>query len=471
MLHSPLYHYMPPRLQEMLIAVRERARKAIREGSYSQRVLKEITETQWLSRSELAQLQNERTRAVVRHAFQFVPYYRELLNRNGWTLSQFESASDIAKLPLLTKKEIAANPKAFVSERPFTWRFRASTSGTSGTPLRLYQDIRAIVREHAFLHRHLEWAGFRSGERRAWLRGDLIVPVDQQLPPFARENRVANMLMLSSYHLSFDHAEWYLRALSSFDPVVIQAYPSSLGFLAAYLEARDKDYEGRSLRAIITSSESLSSDQRAVIERRFGCAVYDHYGSTERVILGGTCEKGALHIESDYGLTEWISTEEGDYELVGTGFNNRVMPLIRYRTGDRVVPSDIGSGCACGRSMPVISRIAGRMDDYVVMEEGRQIGRLDHVFKGVKFVAEAQIVQREVGAVEILVVPSISGNQMSGELQKLLKNAHERLGADARIDVRLVNQIPRTANGKLKLVVSELKKNTLTNPGLSTALP
>lgn len=462
MLHSLIYSRMPPRLQETLIATRERARKSIREGGYFWQVLKEITATQWLSESELAQLQAERMRALVRHALQFVPHYRELLNRNGWALTQFETPSDIAKLPLLTKQQVAANPKAFVSERPLTWRFQASTSGTSGTPLKLYQDIRAIVREHAFLHRHLEWAGFKDGERTAWWRGDMIVPVDQQVPPFARVNRVANMLMLSSYHLSFDRAEWYLQSLRSFDPVVIQAYPSSIGFLASYLEAIGEKYEGRSLRAIITSSESLSVDQKAVIERRFGCSVFDHYGSTERVILGGTCDKGALHIESDYGLTEWIPTTDGDYELVGTGFNNHLMPLIRYRTGDRAVLSEPGTSCPCGRSMPVVSRIVGRMDDYVVMEDGRQVGRLDHVFKGVRFVAEAQIVQREAGAVEILVVPSVTVTQMTGELEKIRKNAHERLGVEARIDLRLVDKIPRTANGKLKLVVSELRRNAAT---------
>ena len=463
MLYNPIYNHIPPRLQETLIAVRERARKTIREGSYFWRVVKEITATQWLSEPELVQLQTERTRALIRHALQYVPYYRELLNQNGWTPSRFDTPSDILKLPLLTKQQIAANPKAFVSERPFTWRFQASTSGTSGTPLTLYQDIRAIVRENAFLHRHLQWAGFKHGERRAWLRGDMVVPIGQQEPPFARINRVANMLMLSSYHLSFDRAESYFQSLISFDPVVIQAYPSSIGFLASYLEATGKEYEGRSLRAIITSSESLSADQKRLVERRFGCSVFDHYGSAERVILGGTCERGSLHIESDYGLTEWLPTSDGDYELIGTGFNNQLMPLIRYRTGDRAVLSEPGSSCPCGRSMPVVNRIVGRMDDYIVMEDGRRVGRLDHIFKGAKFVAEAQIVQREVGAIEILVVPSVSGTQMTGELEKIQRNAYERLGEEARIDLRLVDQIPRTGNGKLRLVVSELTHSAATN--------
>lgn len=466
MFRSSIYRLGSPRFQEAWIAVWEKARRALREGDYFWRALREITDSQWLDRRKLEQLQVERATALIHHAAQHVPYYRRLFSSHGWTPSQFQTLQDISRLPLLTKKQVAIEPKAFVSERPFTWHFTTGTSGTSGTPLTLYQDIRAIARELAFLHRHLEWAGFKTGEPRAWLRGDMVVPVEQHSPPFWRFNRPANMLMLSSYHLSPVRANAYLEALRAFNPVLIQAYPSSIGFLASHLEATGEMYGAPSLRAIITSSESLPADQRLKIERYFGCSVFDHYGATERVVLAGTCEKGALHIEPDYGLTEWIPAEaggEGECELVGTGFNNRVMPLIRYRTGDRSSPLETETRCPCGREMPVVKRITGRMDDYVITSDGRRVGRLDHIFKGVRFIAEAQIVQREVGAIEIVVVAAGS-EDMAAEVEKIRRNALERLGESARIRIDLVSRIPRTANGKLQLVVSELNRDSSVNP-------
>ncbi|HJS37742.1 MAG TPA: phenylacetate--CoA ligase family protein, partial [Burkholderiales bacterium] len=322
----------------------------------------------------------------------------------------------------------------------------------SGAPLRLWQDLPAINRENAFVWRQLEWAGLKRGQRRAWMRGDMIVPAAQRVPPYWRLNRAENMLMLSSYHLADSTAAACLQALEDFDPVVIQAYSSSVGFLAAWMLANGRRFRGAALLGIVTSSETLSADRRRDISVAFGCPVLDWYGQAERVAAIGTCEHGRYHLLSDYSHVELLPAGDGRFELVGTGFNNFAMPLVRYRTGDCVRPAPAGLRCPCGRAFPLVEQIAGRDDDAVHLPDGRSIGRLDHVFKGVTGIVEAQIRQERPAAVEVLLVPGRDYGE--GTRRALLANLRERLGGDVALEVRRVDAIPRGANGKFKGVVS-----------------
>jgi phenylacetate-CoA ligase len=126
------------------------------------------------------------------------------------------------------------------------------------------------------------------------------------------------------------------------------------------------------------------------------------------------------------------------------------MPLIRYRCGDFVRPAT-GERCPCGRSFPLIAEVQGRVDDCVKLPDGRSIGRLDHIFKGLSGIVEAQIRQDQIDAVTVLVVPAPSFNDAIRD--HLVANARERLGPDIGLDVKLVDAVPRTARGKLKGVV------------------
>ncbi len=283
------------------------------------------------------------------------------------------------------------------------------------------------------------------------MRGDMIVPATQEKPPYWRVNRAENMLMLSSYHLSESGAPAYLDSLSRFDPVVIQAYPSSVGFLATWMLSAGTRYRGSSLRGIVTSSETLSDVRRREIESAFGCRVFDWYGHFERVAAIGTCEQGRHHLLSDYSYVEMLPADDGLFELVGTGFNNVSMPLIRYRCGDLVRPAPATERCACGRSFPLIEQIVGRVDDSVKLPDGRSIGRLDHLFKGVEGILEAQIRQDRLDALTMLVVPSATFSDRTRET--LQNNTRYRLGDGIALEIQLVESIPRTRNGKFKGVV------------------
>jgi phenylacetate-CoA ligase len=451
MFGSFAYRHHPVWAQELLISVKSSLRGVMREGRAFEAMAAEVDESQWWSELQLRNFQSQRMRLTVESALRDVPYYRERYRSLGPDFAKLEFPEAVGKFSLLTKAEVREGGKSFLSRSARGPLISGSTSGTTGAPLGLRQDLAAINRENAFVWRQLAWAGLRRGDRRAWMRGDMIVPATQHKPPYWRWNRAENMVMFSSYHLSAATAPAYVDALARFDPVVIQAYPSSIGFLATWMLDSGIRYRGRSLRGIVTSSETLSEARRREIERAFGCRLFDWYGQFERVAAIGTCEHGRHHLLSDYSFVELLPSHDGLFELVGTGFNNLAMPLIRYRCGDFVRPAAAGQRCACGRSFPLIEQVIGRLDDSIKLSDGRSIGRLDHLFKGVEGILEAQIRQDRLDALTMLVVPSATFNERTREV--LQSNVRHRMGDGIGLEIRLVDAIPRTSNGKFKGVV------------------
>lgn len=448
MYHSRLYRHLGVGGQERLLATRAWLRSVVRERGPYQRFARQLEKTQWMDADALRVWQDARLDDLLGHVQRHVPWYAGQLAAAGTVGAR----QQLQALPYLEKADVRrAGDALHAGGQRFS--VRGGTSGSTGSPLMLKHDLLSIIREQAFVDRQLSWAGYRKGEPRAWWRGDLIVPTSARQAPYWRYNRAENMLMLSSYHLAEDTIEPCRVALERFDPVLIQAYPSSIAFLASYLRSIGAFYRGTRLRAVVTSSETLSEDNKRLVEDRLGCRVFDWYGGYERVAAIGTCEQGRLHILDDYSLVELRDAGDGSLELVGTGFHERAMPLLRYRTGDHVSQSGSDRSCACGRAFPVVERVLGRDDDVVITPEGRRIGRLDHIFKGVEGVAEAQIRQVRPDAIIIAVVP-LAGFD-SAVSHRLQANARDRLGPTMDVGVELVGHLPRTANGKLRGVVRE----------------
>jgi phenylacetate-CoA ligase len=217
-----------------MIAARGYGRARLREGRAFERYAIEAERTQRLQSFDLQALLKRRLNEVVAHAAATVPFYRELYRDTPRPASWAEA---LHELPLIDKSVVRAAGRALLSASARQPLFEGSTSGTTGPPLKLLQDLAAISRENAFVWRQLHWAGYVPGARRAWIRGDMAVPIAQNDPPFWRHNAAERMLMMSSYHLSAATADAYLGALAAYAPSVIQAYPSSIGFLAQCLKA------------------------------------------------------------------------------------------------------------------------------------------------------------------------------------------------------------------------------------------
>jgi phenylacetate-CoA ligase len=437
---------------------RDFARAAWRQGRVFHALLAELGRTERLSPPDLAAHGLSNLRAVLIRAGRHVPFYREALARSGLDPARIHSLADLARLPLIDKAVVRSRPEDF-RDRSVRFTVRGYTSGTTGTPLVVHRDLASVIHEHAIIWRQRSWFDVKPGERLAVLRGEVVTPAACTTPPFWRHDRFAHELLLSSHHLAAQNARAYHDALVRFAPAALYAYPSAAAELARLF--RDQRLAPPPLRAVFTASETLRPEDAALIARVFRAPVVDRYGNAERTLAGGHCERGGYHLWTDVTLLELLPTRNDRAELVGTPLFGHAMPLLRYRTGDEaVVPA---APCPCGRAFPVVARIEGRLDPLVVTRDGRRIGRLDHVWKGLTHVAAGQIVQEADLTVRLRVVPE--PGYAAADRAAIEAHARERLGPDLPIVIEEVDRLPRTPAGKFLAVVSRVPAGPEDEPG------
>jgi phenylacetate-CoA ligase len=216
-------------------------------------------------------------------------------------------------------------------------------------------------------------------DRRAMLGGQVVTPFEQQRPPFWVWNAAMGQLYMSIHHLAPDLVPCYLDALVRYRIRYIAGYSSSINTLAE--EAIRLGRDDLRMVVVLANSEPLLAHQREMIARAFQCPVRETYGMAENVASATECEAGGLHQWPEVGVTEVVDGHcpvppgtTGDF--VCTGLLNPGMPLIRYRVGDcgRVPPED--TACSCGRTLPLMTSIDGRIDDILWSRDGRRVYRL-----------------------------------------------------------------------------------------------
>lgn len=450
-----LYKHAPIFLQNYFVSAHSSLRDVvIKRGKYKY-YIDSIFATQWFSVDEMREYQNDQLYNILLHCNKHITFYKQFLPRSIKSYRD-DIFSLIKILPFIDKQVVLKNFNKFVRKSIIPKFFYGSTSGTTGTPLKIYQDYNTVVRESAFVARQMQWAGYRNREPYIWIRGDMVVPATSLSGPYWRMDYHRNALVMSAYHLSPETCESYIAAIESFRPVLVCAYPSAIGALAQYLDCVNRDLRCSTIRSIIVSSETLTPSVQKVVEKRFGAKIFNWYGSFERIGAIGTCEYGSLHVLTDYSYTEFIPQQDGSFKLCGSTFQNFTMPLLRYMMNDKFTGYSDEVVCKCGRHFPVIQSILGRDDDYIYTQKGYAVGRLGHIFKGVGGILGAQLVQDHVGEVTIFIVPS-PGSAKKDYVGTIIRNAHQRLGEDMQVSVRLVPALQKTSNGKIKFVISNLK--------------
>ncbi|MBI2895801.1 MAG: phenylacetate--CoA ligase family protein [Deltaproteobacteria bacterium] len=453
-----LYNRVPPGVRAWLASAYGLKTWRLRYGGSFSRHLAEFRERDGWSADRLGEWQDARLRDLLRHAVAHVPHYRRLHARGGFPIEEVRTAADLSRLPVLEKDEIRRNPDDFLASTPKRLH-QLFTSGTTGTPLKLYRSTETNRAWYAcFERRAREWSGVHRGDRLASLGGQLVVPFECDRPPFWVWNAPARQLYMSVYHLSPRFLDSYLDEIVSRRIVHMYGYASAMDALASHA----LDTGRRDVRLVVATSnaEPLFDHQRDRIGRAFGCDVRDTYGNTELSVAAFECEEHRMHLSMEVGVVEVLAEdarpcapgEVGD--LVCTCLLNFDQVFIRYRHGDRgsTLPE---SPCRCGRKAPALQSIDGRRDDVLVTPDGRRIGRLDPVFKGGMRLREAQIVQLATDEIQVRVVPAPGYSDEDATM--IASRLRDRMGP-VKVEVVQVKELERTSNGKLRGVISLLGK-------------
>lgn len=435
--------------------------KRLRAGKEFYKVLAELEQSQWLSSDQLRAMQNARLRGIIKHAYQNVPYYRQLFDHHGIRPSAIDDVGDLTRIPTLSKDTIRANPEEFIA-RNINRKLLATgwTTGTTGAPLCIYRTLPSIIFDKAILARQRRWAGIDIYDRNvavwgtAW--GNVIVPQNIKSPPYWRFNAADNQLLFSYYHLSDENMSAYIAKLKEFKPAFIEAFPSTLVAFARYLRKRNETVP---VAAIFTSSEPLYSTQRREITAAFESKLFNYYGHAERAITTAECDHGNMHVNQEYGVMEILKSgvpaSTGEMgEIVATGLSNYAMPLIRYQTGDssRFQQTD----CPCGRHSQILSAIDGRTADFILLPDGRLMpgDGVMEAFYGLDNIKESQLVQESINHIVVKVVRDDPAAKI--DTDRLLRNLHVCLGDEFHITFEYPDSLWKKGQLKKSWVLSKL---------------
>ena len=305
---------------------------------------------------------------MVDYVYHSIPFYRRQFEKNDIHPSEIRSLRDLQYVPrldrsmadVLSREVYAKSNKSFVSLR---------SSGTSGIPLTTYLSRRDIhLRRMSYVRMHIR-AGREASDRM------LVI-----VPPHTHCNT-------RQFHFCerYQKTEFYLDSglpdkdiichIQRLDPDIILGYSSRLLSLAAAL--RKKGEKVNKARLVFTTADCLLPSERKDIEAAFNAAVFDYYSCSEGGIVGYECRmhKG-YHIDTDNIIVEIIKNgrpvrpgETGEVHI--STVSQYAMPFIRYKVGD--VASFAGKKCECGDTFPLLTLVEGRINDSVVLPNGKRI--------------------------------------------------------------------------------------------------
>lgn len=418
--------------------------------------LHELEDLQWASTDELRRRQTRRLEDILDHAFRQVPYYRDT-----WDIEEIPPSTGVLdllrRLPLVTKKALQERADDLVADDPPLRTIRKTTGGSTGQPVTVLKNSDAVARERAASWLAYGWNGVEIGDRGARFWGSPTNMGVRRLR-FALADLVMNRLRFSAFAYSDEDLEVYWQKCLRARPDYFYGYVSMLTEFARHLQSRGHEGRRLDLKLVITTSEALTEPQRTLLESVFGAPVQNEYGCGEVGPIAYECPRGSLHLMSENVLVE-VLTSDGRRAAVGesgevvvTDLNNRAMPLIRYRVGDRAV---IGESCSCGRGFPVLERVWGRAYDFVRDRDGRRYHGeyFMYLFEDLRdrgaTITQFRVTQETDRDLRFeIVAPDTLGKEHATYLRS-------RLGQDMpgmKVTIDSVSSIERASSGKTRVI-------------------
>lgn len=457
-----MYFSLPVGIQDFLVSLYSYKLEKQRFGPDFEKIYSDIIESDMWSAETIRKYKEECAFRIIEQAFNHCPYYKQKYKSFGLTPSSFTCIEDLEKFPILTKDDIRNNLNGMLADNinkrqliPY------HTSGSTGKALDFFNTKKSLQFYWAVCARYKHRFNIERGDLHLNFTGKLVVPLNQNKPPYWRYKKAQNQFMLNMQHFTRDKIKDIIAFIQSHDFKFFVGYPSIINSFSLLADELGVKFEDNPIY-IFSSAEKMYDNQKEAILKVFpNSKIIEHYGFSENAGSASKCSQYMYHEDFELGHLELkdplIHSNGKTGIMLATGFHNYGMPFIRYEIGDSATFST--DNCKCGRSSQIITDIEGRNEDYVITPEGTYIMRFDYIFKGTPDIKECQVVQKELGSVIVRIVKS-NNYSMSTE-QEIVKNIHNLISPRLLVKFEYPQEIERTKAGKFKAVVSELNKNKL----------
>jgi phenylacetate-CoA ligase len=414
-------------------------------------------------------LQSRRVHSLIAHAYETVPYYREVMDARALRPRDFRSAADLSRLPLLTGDQVAREPERFLSRVYAGGRsLQLRSSGTSGRLRSIHYDPAALFVALANGHRQrlvvARFVGRTFGYREmvATRPGSIGTSIRQfyessSWAPRRIELARGTLSPAAAFADNIGH-------VNDFRPDAVRGYGSYLG--AFFRRAIVEKVTVARPRVIVYGGDRMAEADRLLIESEWGVPVLSTYQAAETLRLGFQCElRRGFHLSQDHVAVRVLDRAGaavgpgGTGQIVISNLTNHATVLLNYALGDVVTVS--AEPCPCGRTLPTIERIDGRADDFIARPGGERVHALivQPALHRVPGVIQVQIVQEDLRHFQLRVV--YVGTQDWTEARRRLTGAMTSvLGDDIVVTIERVDRLTPAPSDKVKAVISHCLART-----------
>lgn len=413
--------------------------------------------SQWWSREKLLDYQWQKFKKLLAFAFQNNAFYRKRFQEAGLHPDHITDFSQLCKLPILTKAEIVENLPLMISEGCSDQTLlRDQTSGSTGRNLIFYNDRNTLDWMAAAVLRNMAWYDVNFGDKRFKLWGSLANESPQERLFMWLRNLCLREYLISSYQLDSRRIPEIVKQLQQQRPKALIGYVSALEILGNYIER--ENIPAVAIPAVIPAAETLFDHQRALFQRVFQAEVFNRYGCHEFTAIAHECNQHkGMHVNAECVLVEVVKNDHlagsGEIgEIVVTDLENFGFPFIRYRMED--LGSLTTTECPCGRGLPILEEVQGRVYDLITCPNGTtQTGTFFcKMTRSVDGIREFQVIQEARAKLRFKLVTDQTFSVHSVEFLKNQIKAH--CGDEMKLEFEYVREIAPLKSGKRRYVVA-----------------
>ncbi|WP_312535366.1 phenylacetate--CoA ligase family protein [Acinetobacter variabilis] len=335
------------------------------------------------------------------------------------------------------------------------------TGGTTGASMKVIYTKKDIQERFAILDHFRAQHGYELGKKTAWFSGkNLITQKDIDRGICSHYDFVNKIKFYSTFLINEKNFDVYWKSLNEFQPEFLVGFPSSVFEICQIARDRGLKYKGKA-KVFFPTAETVLPEHREVIFEILGCKLVDQYASSEGAPFILECSKGHLHIHPLTGIFEVVDDDLNPArsgQMLVTSFTTHGTPLIRYKIGDSITLADNSKKCDCGSIFPLVERIEGRTNDYILSPTHGKVnlGNISNSTKDTRGIVCFQLIQDKIDHLEVRIVASKDFDKK--QEMNFISSLRERIGNEIELDIRYVEAIEKEKSGKFRIV-----KNTLSN--------